>query len=32
MDKFRIAIINHKETNKALPDNLKNPKKDDDEA
>ena len=33
MDKFRIALINLKETTKALPDNLKNPpKKDDDEG
>mgnify|MGYP006097827551 CR=1 FL=1 len=31
MDKYTIALINQKETTKALPDNLKNPPKDNDE-
>lgn len=31
MDKFRIALINLKETTKALPDNLKNPPKNEDD-
>jgi hypothetical protein len=31
MDKYTIALINQKETTKMLPDNLKNPPKDNDE-